>query len=196
VGSNRGDRPLIDARSRDLALHPWRRRTLPDGWLHPGPLPAKDKEREKGEMMDKKERTQHGKKESSPKQDHLRKSDQGESTDTFGNYQPTDQGKGMGKGAGSQEKGWNADGGGIKQEKEWLPNDGGLKQEKGWLANEDGLNQGKWISEGGSKNEAPWIPEVGQTQSGCLTKLKSGCFPKAAILFLALITIGASLILA
>ena len=115
----------------------------------------------------------------------------------------------MGKGAGAQEKGWMANDGGVKQEKEWLPNDGGLKQEKewlpndggfkqekGWLANDDGLNQGKWISEGGSKNEAPGIPEAGETQSGCLTKLKSGCFPKALVLFLALITIGATLILA
>jgi hypothetical protein len=133
--------------------------------------------------MNKKDRTQHGKKESSPKQDHLGKSEQSKHSDKFSGYQPMDQGKGLGKEAGSQMKGGKTA-------------DGGSKQEKGWMAKDDGSNRGNWIPEGGSKEEAPWIPEVSGTQSGCLTKLKSGCFPKVLILFLSILAIGASLVLA
>ena len=121
--------------------------------------------------MAKKTKTHGGKKESHSNQGHADNPSHEKGSNKGNSSRQMDQGTDLSGGALSQGKGWM--------------NEGGQANQEGWLKQSDKSGQDSWN---------PGI-KIDTTPTSLFAKLKNACAPKAVMLTLAFLALGAYLII-
>ena len=120
--------------------------------------------------MAKKISSNNARKESPSNKYHEKNPGRGQGSNNAGGKWKNDQGNGMA-------------GGGKSKGNEWMSGSGKQKEDQ-------------WTPEASNTDQAPWIPELSDSPSSIFSRLKNACLPKALMLLLPFIAVGAYLLFA